>query len=366
MIPRPTISGPEFKARFAELHRKAAADDILAMSFIDIDSKLVPWLDTGIDLAKGEKVTLLSVGKTTLIGTGLSFGADFQLWFRIGTEGEVFRGTRFSHSFCAERSGRFFVASYFPGEWANRSGELAVPPEAYQQVSGTHSLVLIRWECEILEGLQRLAAVDDVENLISGEIERLNKPGKVPTGWHYLWFLGPAEIYGSCQDSGRKDSICCHNHNDVGLLQKDVVLPLLPDTRLNWSWRIDQLPSLVGEDSLQTHDYLSIAVEFDNGQDITYFWSSELPVGKSFRCPIPTWNHRETHVVIRSGPLGFGEWIQESRDLYADYGAFIEGDRPANIVRVWLIAVSFFQGGEGSCRYADISLSGNHGVTPIR
>ena len=30
-----------------------------------------------------------------------------------------------------------------------------------------------------------------------------------------------------------------------------------------------------------THDYLSIAVEFDNGQDLTSLWSSALPVGET-------------------------------------------------------------------------------------
>lgn len=42
---------------------------------------------------------------------------------------------------------------------------------------------------------------------------------------------------------------------------------------------MDLLPSEVREDTLTTHDYMSIAVEFDNGQDITCYWSAELPVG---------------------------------------------------------------------------------------
>jgi hypothetical protein len=42
--------------------------------------------------------------------------------------------------------------------------------------------------------------------------------------------------------------------------------------------------------SLGTHDYLSGAVELDNGQDLTYLWSSSLPIGTAFRCPIVWWD----------------------------------------------------------------------------
>jgi hypothetical protein len=44
----------------------------------------------------------------------------------------------------------------------------------------------------------------------------------------------------------------------------------------------------VAEDTLPTHDYLSVAVEFENGQDLSYFWSAALPPESNFRCPIPT------------------------------------------------------------------------------
>jgi hypothetical protein len=66
---------------------------------------------------------------------------------------------------------------------------------------------------------------------------------------------------------------------------------------------MDELMSKVREDNLITHDYLSIAVEFDTGQDITYYWSSELPVGAGFRCPIPTLDRARDP---RGGPLRNG------------------------------------------------------------
>jgi hypothetical protein len=128
---------------------------------------------------------------------------------------------------------------------------------------------------------------------------------------------------------------------------------------------MEELPSQTREDTLPTHDYLSIAVEFDNGQDITYFWSAELPVDTGFRCPIPTWTERETHVVARSGRDGLGQWFKDERDVYRDYEAKIGGTLPAKIVRVWLIAVSLFQHSEGKCQYADISFLSDKGAVQV-
>jgi hypothetical protein len=86
-----------------------------------------------------------------------------------------------------------------------------------------------------------------------------------------------------------------------------------------------KLPSAVAEDTFPTHDYLSVAVEFDNGQYITYFWSSELPLETTFRCPIPTWTARETHLVVRSGLDEHGKWLSEERDLFKQYAERIGG-----------------------------------------
>jgi hypothetical protein len=197
------------------------------------------------------------------------------------------------------------------------------------------------------------------------EADRLTHPAPPPAGWKYLWFIGPAETCRACRTDQHADAICCHSRDNAALLLKDAVLPLAPNTRLRWAWRVEELPSKTREDSLATHDYLSIAVEFDNGQDLTYFWSSQLPVDMGFRCPIPTWTARETYVVVRSGLTELGQWCNEERDVYADYVANIGGDVPAKIIRVWLIAVSLFRQTEGKYQYADIAFVTDSGVVPV-
>ncbi|WP_337288803.1 DUF3047 domain-containing protein [Candidatus Methylomirabilis sp.] len=350
-----TIEHEEFQSRFERILPGLPEGIVQDYAFFKVSSDKAPWFDTGIDLRTGDQVTSFAVGGTELKGTPIRFGPYFQLWFRVGVDGEIFRGTRDTHSFKAERSGRLYFASYFPGEWSTKTGDLGTPTDVYELAEGGLSVLLIRWRTDPLKGLKSLAALGAVGDLITTEIDRLTSPVILPKGWSYLWFVGPAEIYRACQAPQREHAICCHTRSDVGLLQKPVSLPLKPNTRLCWSWKMDLLPSTAREDTLPTHDYMSIAVEFDNGQDITYYWSAALPVGTAYRCPIPTWKARETHVVIRSGSEGLGEWFDEERDIYRDYVATIGGSMPANIVQVWLIAVSFFQRTEGKCQYSDIA-----------
>ncbi|MGZ5050996.1 MAG: DUF3047 domain-containing protein [Methylobacter sp.] len=348
-----------FKQRFSELLQHTKAEH----RFFDIRSDQKPWFDSGIDLKAGDKLTSFAAGQTRFKDLPITLQPNFQLWFRIGETGPVFRGTRDSHSFTADQSGRLYLASYFPGEWADATGKLVTPDEVYGAVEGNLEVLLIRWQDDTLASLKKIASLGDVDNLIAGEIDRLASPVAKPEGWDYLWFIGPAEIY---RPGNQTSAICCHTHDDCGLLQKPVSLPFKPDTRLRWSWKMDALPSAVREDTLPTHDYLSIAVEFDNGQDITYYWSAELPPETAFRCPIPTWTHRETHVVIRSGAEGLGEWFSEERDVYRDYIDAIGGALPGNIVKVWLIAVSLFQHQKGDCEYADISFVSDGQVVPVQ
>lgn len=143
--------------------------------------------------------------------------------------------------------------------------------------------------------------------------------------------------------------------NDQGILSRPVALDLTAGTRLRWRWRILALPTAEAEDTVGTHDYTSIGVEFDAGRDLTYSWSAALPVGAAFRCPIRHWAERETHLVVRAGREGLGTWTDEERSVLAD-GAAVMGPPPARIVAVWLIAVSTFGHGTAIAEVSDIAL----------
>jgi hypothetical protein len=322
-----------------------------------------PWHDTGLDLEPGESVTLLADGRVYLSrALDIWVGPAFQLWCRVGDRGPVFRGTRATHTFTAREGGRLWLASYFPGEWADSSGRLGTPRDEYAKVSGGLSVLVLRWPGGTdVAGLFRGFARDTrVPGLVLAEAARFDQPVPTPEHWDYLWYLGPGEIFRSTLAPDGRRGISCHTHGDAGILRREARVPLEPGTRLRWSWRMDRLPIDLAEDTLPSHDHLSIAVEFDDGQDITYYWSSALPEGTVYRCPLLTWRDKETHVVVRSGSGQLGRWLEEERDLHADYARILGG--PAReVVRVWLIANSLFQRGHGRCEYARIELEGPRG-----
>lgn len=355
----PPVDDGAFRANLAPWLASVPGELLADHRLHFLPARRPPWFDTGLDLEAGDEVTLLADGRVYLSRLlDLWVAPSFQLWCRVGERGPVFRGTRGTHTFSARSTGRLWLASYFPGEWADDGGRLGTPPGDYAKVSGGLSVCVLKWRrgLDAAATIRRLARDARVPGLVLAEAQRLDEPVPTPEHWEYLWYLGPAEIYRAGSGPDGRPTICCHTHGDVGILRRDARMPLEPGTRLRWSWRVDELPVDLAEDALPSHDYLSIAVEFDDGQDITYYWSAALPVGTVYRCPQPIWKDRETHVVVRSGGAGLGRWLDEERDLHADYARII-GGTAREIVRVWLIANSLFQRGHGRCEYASIVLA---------
>jgi hypothetical protein len=365
--PAPTFEASTFRANLDPWLAALPPGTLADHRYCDVPATELPWYDTGLDVQAGDTVTWFATGRVYLSKLlDIYVEPGFQLWCRVGPEGPVFRGTRATHTFTAQQSGRVWLASYFPGEWTDPRGGLSTPAAEYAKVSGGMSVLLLKWAAgtdaaTVIAGCAREASVP---GLVLAEAQRLAEPLPPPAQWDYLWYLGAGEIYrsGVLQDGRR--TICCHTHRDVGILRHEARLPLEAGTHLKWSWRVDALPTDLPEDTLPSHDYLSIAVEFDDGQDLTYYWSAALPVGKVYRCPLPTWKDKETHVVQRSGTAELGRWLDEERDLFEDYRRCIGG--PArHVVRVWLIANSLFQRGHGRCEYAGIRLAGPSGTLDV-
>jgi hypothetical protein len=101
---------------------------------------------------------------------------------------------------------------------------------------------------------------------------------------------------------------------------------------------------------------VSVAAEFDNGRDLTWIWSSTLPPGEHFACPVKVWSARETHYVVRSSGDRLQTWYDEARHVHADVLESM-GPPPARITAVWLIAMSTFQHRTARASFAGISLS---------
>lgn len=318
------------------------------------------WIDSGIDVAAGEAISLLSAGAVQLaVEPDIRIFSNVGLWWRIGRAGRATKAITETTTFAAPAAGRLFLIAKTPGEWATERGDFD-PGWPRAGASGGFSVVVLAWRVTAAAGLAQFAE-DDISGLASAEIARLEANKIVPRGWQPLWRVGETGIFCEEADASGSAHIACRCRFDAGILKHPVDVPLDPAMHLAWSWRVTDLPSAFAENSVPTHDYLSIAVEFENGRDLTYAWSADLPIGTAFACPLPWWDKRETHMIVRSGTADLGRWLDEERPIAKDYAYAIGGPLPSRVVGVWLIALSCFQRGYGACDYAKIGLRGAMG-----
>jgi len=356
-------SHQQFEQTFKTGVAPLAGKEIVGLKVVYVDADVGPWSDTGFEVKAGDRITLALSGKVYLSRTyDLSFDAPMAVWFKIGDRGTIFRAPQATDTFVAKDSGTVRIKPYPSRRWADASGKyLGDPAPVNPDAGGGASVALVRWSpsADVDEQLRRIAATGDAGGWAGSELaRRASAPQPTPAGWHYLWELGTTPVFSEATpkpgSGAPARAVALHTKNDVAILQKDVAFDLTPDTVLEWKWRADKLPAAAAENALPTHDYMSIAVEFDNGRDLTYMWSRELPAGTSFPCPLPGWDDRETHVVARTGVADLGKWLSESRNVSDQYAKSIDGRLPRRITRVWLIGVSLFQKGEGESQFGDI------------
>jgi Protein of unknown function (DUF3047) len=319
----------------------------------ELNGSDLPWKDLALTLAKGQEVTFLLGGRVWL-------SREQDLWvepgvsFHVRTRGArpMFNPMGNTGTMTAAADGPIEMARSLV-EFKDADGELAVPKDEYAKADARIYGMALVWRGSALAGLASLVSHGDVDGIIAAEMARLQSPRKLPAGWHNFFMLGGGPVIFNDIGNG---AISVEPLKNAGILQRPVGIELKPQTKLSWRWIVEELPSRLPEDQLTSHDYLSIAAEFDDGQDLTYFWSSSLPVGKAFRCPIPRWTPLESHMAVRSGLADLGKWVSDERDVYADYKAHIGG--PAkSVVNIWLLGVSLFQRRSGSCRFADMQIS---------
>lgn len=285
------------------------------------------WRTSDVAVLVGQSFTVDATGAVWL-SKPLAIGVEprVALWVRIAGAAPIVKLVDNRTTFTAWAAGPIEVALKTLGEWADESG--AVLPGGGGASMGAVDVSVASWQAP--------------------------RPADMPTepnGWRHLWRLGAGRIF-----DGDTDDISVSTRGDVGILQLPAPAELTENLALAWSWRVDALPSRLPEDLAVTHDYLSIAVEFDDGRDLTYMWSAGLPHDHVFQCPLPWWCERETHWVVRSGTADLGRWCDERRMIAADCRRAY-GEVPARVERIWLIAVSVFQRREGRAQFRNIRLA---------
>lgn len=315
-----------------------------------------PWTRTGLIVRRGGRVTLLGSGFVRWFpdrDTGA--GAKYHLWGRV-PGGRAFGCTQDTTTTVADRDGEFELCIYL-GAWADDGGTLATGTTAYQRSSGALEVTALCWArgTDPVDGLASLGPGVADPALVTAERARLSDPVVPPAGWEYLLDVGPGDIYRHARLAGRP-AIAVVCADDAGIISTPVALTLDAATTLGWTWRVDALAAGAADEPTWTHDQLGIAVEFDSGRVLSWFWSAALvPAPKSFDGPVPGLRTRRTQVPVRSGTTGLGRAHRESRHVLADHCRFV-GAPPAAILRVWLIAVSHLGHGTGRATFSDIVL----------
>jgi Protein of unknown function (DUF3047) len=282
-------------SRLRDLLVETAADAEL----VEIRVNRPPWTHTTMQVAAGEQVTWLAWGAVHLLkALGVSARPSLVLGGRIDGGGPVHQGSRDTLTFTAARAGPVELASLSPGGGELQpDGSVATDRVPYRAFRGNLTAVVVRWP----PGSDPRASLEEVSSrdttgLCAAEAARLAAPPAPPPGWEHHPLVGREEIF-----AASPEGITADCRQTGGIVRIPAPAPLTPTLRLRWSWRLDALASRLPEDTPLTHDYLSVALEFDDGQDLTWFWSSSLPVGFAYRCPLEHCRHRETHVVARTG-----------------------------------------------------------------
>ncbi len=340
--------------------RDAVARVAADVQLVDVAVNRARWTTTDVHVERGDRVTWLAWGDAYVIKPlGVGVGALFALGGRV-RGGDVQQSGRDTFTFEADRAGPVELASLFPGE-LRADGSIATDRIPYQLMRGGFTAVVARWApgTEPRHALEAIAS-DDASGLCAAEAARLASPPQPPPGWQHHPLLRPADTY-----TPTERGIATRVRDAVGIVRRPTDVPLTATVRLRWSWRLDALPSRLPEDTTLTHDYLSVALEFDDGRDLTWYWSAALPEGFTYGCPFEHWRRRETHVVVRSGSAELGRWVDEERSVLADHGVAIGGRRPQRIVAAWLISCCFLQGGEGRGEFGRIELVDGDDVTRV-
>ncbi|MFT4584452.1 MAG: hypothetical protein ACI915_001955 [Gammaproteobacteria bacterium] len=354
-------SVPGEPARVAEFF-KALDDDSrrVTVRTIELQGDQPPWQSSGLHVRQGQAYSLFAEGTIHWSERypHLHGGPQFHLWARIHSQqpaqGRAVNLSADSGTFVADIDGDLELGIYM-GMWADEFGRLKSGAHLYEALRGAISVAIVVYDSDAGKSLQWASSIDSAPAMVTAETQRHLRGDSPPSGWHYLHEAGYSSLYQK-QTTVGGDIICAHANNDQGILRRAVDFPLVDSTEIQWRWRVDEHPSCDREDLAISHDYVSVAVEFDDGRDLSWIWSSCLEPELFFQCPVKIWKERETHFVVRSKDDKLATWTEETRNVFADVSKSM-GSPPHRITALWLIVLSTFNHRTARASFADILLT---------
>jgi hypothetical protein len=155
-----------------------------------------------------------------------------------------------------------------------------------------------------------------------------NELGKFPPDWGSRDSSAP-DVYSVRAEAGRRFLHAEAKGTSIQIAYEQK-WPLKDFPMLRWQWRAVLFPSSSNEREKSGDDsVLGLYVVFGKWpfiKSLKYIWSDTLPVGATFNSPF---SKSSKLIVLRSGRAQAGMWVQETRNVLADYQQFL-GDSDKN------------------------------------
>ena len=155
----------------------------------------------------------------------------------------------------------------------------------------------------------------------------------IPPGWRPYETPGgrPRYDFTVVEDAGRR-ALRMRSESEHSTIAHELKVDLAATPLLTWSWRIVSFPAGADLRERATSDATGHLVviwprfpEMLRSRLLCYVWEPRAPADAVFTSKK---TGTVTFIVLRSGTAGAGAWVEERRDVAADYRRVYGGDPP--------------------------------------
>lgn len=199
-------------------------------------------------------------------------------------------------------------------------------------------------------------------NVIANQIHDLHI-GKFSQGdikeWQVKSFEGDTE-YKIVKDSRGNQVLMATSHNSASGLFNEQRIDLYKTPYLHWSWKTDNLYSIVDESHKQGDDFVARIYVIINGglmfwntKALNYVWSSSFEKGDTWLNP---YTANAKMFAVEAGKTNLGHWVNYTRNVSDDLKKLF-GTNIRYIDAVAIMTDSDNSGLQASTYYGDIYFS---------
>jgi hypothetical protein len=192
----------------------------------------------------------------------------------------------------------------------------------------------------MIKGLLVFAGVIACANLYGGTLFSEDFERGLGKRWEPVKFEGITEY--SIVKEGGNSVLQARAASTASGLGTKADFAVKPNTTFSWRWKLDKTPPGASDDTKKTFDhtariFVAFKTTLGTPRIINYVWANKTAVGKTFHHPSSS---RSRFITLESGDAKAGQWIKESRDLFADWKLLFGNDDPPGVVSIGLMTDS--------------------------